>query len=68
VSTLTEAGAFLSFNRYMVSSLIVAGALLGGAATALRGGRNRGLITHRPYNNRHSDATAARDERARMLD
>ncbi|HTA96473.1 MAG TPA: hypothetical protein VK730_02390 [Solirubrobacteraceae bacterium] len=52
----------------MVSSLIVAGALLSGAATALRGGRNRGLITHRPYNNRHSDATAARDERAQMLD
>jgi hypothetical protein len=51
----------------MVSSLIVAGALLSGAATALRGGRNRGLITHRPYNNRHSDATAARDERAQML-
>jgi hypothetical protein len=51
----------------MLTSLIVAGALLGGAASALRGGRNDGLITHRPYNNRYSDATGARDERARML-
>jgi hypothetical protein len=52
----------------MISSLIVASALLGGAASALRGERNRGLITRRPYNNCHSDATGARDERAQMLD
>jgi hypothetical protein len=52
----------------MISSLIVVGALLGGAASALRGGGNRDLITHRPYNNRHSDATGARDERSLTLD
>jgi hypothetical protein len=52
----------------MIASLIVAGALLGGAASALLGGRDRGLITHRPYNNPHNDAAGARDERAPMLD
>jgi hypothetical protein len=52
---------------YMTASIIVVGALLGGAANALRRGRKHDLITHRPYNNRHSDATGARDERAQML-
>jgi hypothetical protein len=51
----------------MSSSIIVVGALLGGAVNALRRGRNHDLITHRPYNNRYSDATGARDEHARML-
>jgi hypothetical protein len=51
----------------MTSSIIVVGALLGGAIRALRRGHNHELITHRPYNNRYSDATGARDERV-MLD
>jgi hypothetical protein len=50
----------------MTASIIVVGALLGGAANALRRGRNHDLITHRPYNNRHSDATGAREERAML--
>jgi hypothetical protein len=50
----------------MTSSIIVVGALLGGAANALRRGHKHDLITHRPYNNRHSDATAARDEHAML--
>lgn len=50
----------------MTASIIVVGALLGGAASALRRGRNHDLITKRPYNNRHSDATNARDERAML--
>jgi len=51
----------------MTASIIVVGALLSGAANALRRGHKHDLITHRPYNNRHSDATGARDERAQML-
>ena len=50
----------------MTSSIIVVGALLGGAVKALRSRGNHDLITHRPYNNRHSDATGARDERAML--
>jgi hypothetical protein len=50
----------------MTSSIIVVGALLGGAVRALRGKGNHDLITHRPYNNRHSDATGARDEHAML--
>jgi hypothetical protein len=41
--------------------------LLAGAASALRGKGRNDLITERPYNNRHSDASAARDERALQL-
>ena len=49
----------------MTSSIIVVVALLTGLASALgRGSSNNDLITPRPYNNRYSDATAARDERA----
>jgi hypothetical protein len=51
----------------MTSSIIVVGALLGGAVNVLRRRGNHDLITRRPYNNRHSDATGARDERAQML-
>jgi hypothetical protein len=50
----------------MTSSIIVVGALLGGAVNALRRGRKHDLITHRPYNNRYSDASGARDERAML--
>ncbi len=51
----------------MTSSIIVVVALIGGAANALRRGGGNDLITSRPYNNRYSDATGARDERA-LLD
>jgi hypothetical protein len=48
----------------MSASLIVTAILLTGATSALRRkGHNNDLITPRPYNNHHSDATAARDER-----
>jgi hypothetical protein len=50
----------------MTASFIVVGALLGGAANALRRGRKHDLITHRPYNNRYSDAAGARDERTML--
>jgi hypothetical protein len=46
------------------SLLIVTFTLLAGAASALRRKGRNDLITQRPYNNRHSDASAARDERA----
>jgi hypothetical protein len=49
----------------MTSSIVVV-VLLVGAASALRGGRGHGLITPRPYNNRYSDASGARDERAML--
>lgn len=48
----------------MLSSIIVVLVLLGAAISALRRERRYELITSRPYNNVHSDATAARDERA----
>jgi hypothetical protein len=50
----------------MTSSIIVVAALIGGAVNALLRGRGHDLITPRPYNNRHSDATGARDERAML--
>jgi hypothetical protein len=50
----------------MISSLIVVGVILGGASSALFRGSNHGLINHRPYNNRYSDATGARDERSML--
>ncbi len=51
----------------MTSSITVAFVLLVGSASALRGRRRNDLITSTPYNNQHSDATAARDESAMML-
>lgn len=53
----------------MSPSILIAFVLLSAGASALRGGgrHNSDLITPRPYNNHHSDATAARDERARLL-
>lgn len=51
----------------MSPSILIALVLLGGTASALRRGRGNDLITPRPYNNHHSDATAARDERAALL-
>jgi hypothetical protein len=52
----------------MTPLIIVVLALLAGWASALRRGGRYDLITLTPYNNQYSDATAARDERARVLD
>lgn len=48
-----------------MSPILIAIALLGGGASALRRSKrpHNDLIVPRPYNNHHSDATAARDER-----
>ena len=51
----------------MTSSIVVVLALLAGWASALRRGGRHDLITPRPYNNRYSDATAARDEHVLTL-
>ena len=51
----------------MSPSLFIVFVLWGGGASALRRAGHNDLITPRPYNNRHSDATAARDERAVQL-
>jgi hypothetical protein len=48
----------------MSPSILIAAIFLTGAVSALRRNGRHDLITRRPYNNRHSDATAARDERA----
>jgi hypothetical protein len=45
----------------MLTSIIVTGVIAGALGHALRPGRHGDLIVHRPYNNRHSDASAARD-------
>lgn len=50
----------------MSASILIALILLAGGADALRRGGRHDLITPRPYNNRHSDASGARDERARL--
>jgi len=52
----------------MTPSIVITLTLLAAAASTLLGrDRRYELITPRPYNNRYSDATAARDERALML-
>ncbi|HLM85303.1 MAG TPA: hypothetical protein VK272_03845 [Solirubrobacteraceae bacterium] len=45
----------------MLASIIVALAILGALGYALKTGRSGDMITHRPYNNRYSDAAGARD-------
>jgi hypothetical protein len=45
----------------MLTSIIVTAVIVGTLGYALRQGRDGDLIVHRPYNNRHNDATAARD-------
>jgi hypothetical protein len=47
----------------MTFPIIVIGALGVGWVSAVKRGR-QDLITRHPYNNQHSDASAARDERA----
>ena len=64
MTDLTDALAIAFFNRAMTSQILVVLVLLVGWASALRRTGAHDLITPRPYNNRHSDATAARDERA----
>ena len=50
----------------MFPSIIALAIIFAWASAATRSQRYE-LITPRPYNNRYSDATAARDERALML-
>jgi hypothetical protein len=46
----------------MFTSILVIAVLLAALASALRSERRgAGIIARRPYNNRYSDATAARD-------
>jgi hypothetical protein len=42
----------------MLTSIVVTAVIVG---YAMRQDRHGDLIVHRPYNNRHNDATAARD-------
>jgi hypothetical protein len=50
-----------SGRKEMITSIIVTAVIAGALGYALRQGRHGDLIVHRPYNNRYSDATAARD-------
>jgi hypothetical protein len=52
----------------MLASIFVTLLILAVLATAFGPGAGRGLITRRPYNNRHSDATSARDEKSSLSD
>lgn len=52
----------------MLVSIFVTLLILAVLATAFGPGAGRGLITRRPYNNRHSDATSARDEKSSFSD
>ncbi|HEY2142193.1 MAG TPA: hypothetical protein VGG98_09060 [Solirubrobacteraceae bacterium] len=45
----------------MLASIIVALVILAALANAFRPGRRGDIITSRPYNNRYSDASGARD-------
>jgi hypothetical protein len=53
-------------RQNMSPSILITFVLLAGAASAVKRTSHNDLITPRPYNNRYSDATAARDERARL--
>jgi hypothetical protein len=46
----------------MISSIVVTAVIAGALGYALRPGRHGDMIVHRPYNNRYSDASGARDE------
>ncbi len=45
----------------MITAIIVTVVIAGALGYALRPGRHGELIVKRPYNNRHSDASGARD-------
>ncbi len=45
----------------MIAAIIVTGVIAGALGYALRPGRHGEMIVRRPYNNRYSDASAARD-------
>jgi hypothetical protein len=45
----------------MLTSIIVTAVIVGTLGYAMRQDRHGDLIVHRPYNNRHNDASAARD-------
>jgi hypothetical protein len=45
----------------MITSIIVTAVIVVALGYALRSGRHGDMIVHRPYNNRYSDASAARD-------
>lgn len=45
----------------MLTSIIVTGVIAGALGYALRPSERNDMIVRRPYNNRHSDASAARD-------
>jgi hypothetical protein len=66
VTDLTVTVPHRFFNITMTFPIIVILALGAGWVSANRRGR-QDLITHRPYNNQYSDASAARDERSLTL-
>jgi hypothetical protein len=45
----------------MLTSIIVTGVIAGALGYALRSSERNDMIVRRPYNNRYSDASAARD-------
>jgi hypothetical protein len=50
-------------NETMLTSIVVTFIIVAMLGVSLRSERgNRALISHQPYNNRHSDASGARDD------
>ena len=49
-------------DRPMLASIIVTLLVVAALANGLRSERKRGLIVSRPYNNRYSDASGARED------
>jgi hypothetical protein len=45
----------------MITAIITTAVIVSAFAYALRPGRHGDMIVKRPYNNRHNDASAARD-------
>jgi hypothetical protein len=45
----------------MITSIIITAVIVGALGYALRPGRHGDMIVERPYNNRHNDASGARD-------
>jgi hypothetical protein len=46
----------------MLSAIFITLVIIAALIYAFASGRRDGLILHRPYNNPHNDATAARDD------